>query len=227
LLEKDTLLGLFKQKLLLLTLAILIATIVLAIIIQPISVLVIGIGIPAASIAGITFLLTWTPPKPIPKPSKLGIKVNPNEIVADGKSTSTITIELLDKEGKPMPALVDTGVRLTATKGRLEKQEIKIPKEKDKETTFLMSSTDSGPVTLSADATGLKSISITLNFVEKKRFCMHCGTLMPFRSTRCPKCGQAPPAGVDTRVCKNCGAVIPIVAKFCSECGAGQPGQVG
>ena len=222
-LEKDTLPTLFKNKLLLLTIAIFAATIVLAILIQPLSILIIGIGIPAACIVGIMFFLSWTPPKPIPKPARLGIKAIPNEIVADGKSTSTVTIELLDKDGKPMPAIVDTGVRLTSTKGRLEKQEIKIPREKDKESTVLISSTETGPVTLSADATGLKSISITLSFVEKKRFCMHCGVLIPFRSTRCPKCGKAPPAGVDTRVCKNCGAVIPIVAKFCSECGAGQP----
>jgi ribosomal protein L40E len=223
LLKKDKLLTLFKNKLLLLIIAIVAATIVLAILVQPLSVLIIGIGIPAACIVGIMFFLSWTPPKPIPKPAKLGIKADPNEIVADGKSTSTITIELLDEEGKPMPAIVDTGVRLASTKGRLEKQEIKILKEKDKESTVLISSTETGPVTLSAGASGLKSISVTLNFVEKKRFCMHCGVLIPFRATRCQKCGKAPPAGVDTRVCKNCGAVIPIVAKFCSECGAGQP----
>lgn len=222
-LEKDRFLALLKNKLMLLFIAVLVATIILAIILQSLRVLVMGIGLPAACIIGIIFFLSWTPPRPIPRPARLGIKAIPNEIVADGKSTSTVTIELLDKDGKPMPATVDTGVRLTSTKGKLEKQEIRIPKEKDKESTVLISSTETGPVTLSADASGLKSISITLNFVEKKRFCMHCGVLIAFRATRCQKCGKAPPAGVDTRVCKNCGAVIPIVAKFCSECGAGQP----
>jgi ribosomal protein L40E len=223
LLEKGKLFTMFRNKLLLLTIAVVVATIVLAIVVQSFFVLIMGIGMPGAAIVGILFLLTWAPPKPIPKPSRLGIKADPNEIVADGKSTSTITIELLDKEGKPMPAIVDTGVKLAATKGTLEKREVKIRKEKDKESTVLVSSTETGPVTLSADASGLKSISITLNFVEKKRYCMHCGVAIPFRATRCTKCGKAPPAGVDTRVCKNCGAVIPIVAKFCSECGAGQP----
>lgn len=213
---------LFKNKLLLLTIVILLATIALAILFQSLYILIIGIGVPAAAITGILFLLTWAPPKSVPKPSRLGIRADPQEIVADGKSTSTITIELLDKEGNPMAAIADTGVRLTSTKGTLGSQEIRIPRERDKESTVLVSSTETGPVTLSADASGLQSISITLNFVEKKRFCMHCGFLVPTRATRCPKCGKAPPAGVDTRVCKNCGAVIPIVAKFCSECGAGQ-----
>jgi len=221
--EKVKSLPLFKNRLLLLTVAIFLATVILAIAVRPLSILIVGIGIPATIIVGMMFLFTWTPPKVVPKPVKLQIKAEPPEIVADGKSTSTIIIQLLDKEGKPMPAIADTEVKLTSTKGRLEKEEVKIPKEKEMEKTVLISSTETGPVTLSAIAEGLKSINITINFTEKKRYCMHCGVLIPFRATRCQKCGQSPPAGVDTRVCKNCGAVIPIVAKFCSECGAGQP----
>jgi len=215
--------SLFKNKLLLLTIAILAATISLSIVNTALLILIMGIGIPAACIAGIMFFLSWTPPKVMPKPSLVAIKAEPVEIPADGKSTSTITVELLDKEGKPIQAPDDTQVTLTSTKGRLEKASIKIPKGKETERTLLVSSRETGPVTLSVDAGGLKSLSITLNFIEKPRYCMHCGARMVFTATSCPKCAKSPPSGVDTKVCRNCNAVIPIVAKFCGECGAGQP----
>jgi ribosomal protein L40E len=66
---------------------------------------------------------------------------------------------------------------------------------------------------------------MTLNFVEKKRYCMHCGSIMPFTAKLCQKCGNSPPAGADTKTCMNCQSTIPVVAKFCSECGAGQTEQ--
>jgi YVTN family beta-propeller protein len=163
------------------------------------------------------------PTPPPPTPTKLVIQAEPIEILADGKTKSTITIQLQDDRDMLMAALADTEVNITTTRGTLETPVVKIPKGKDTEKTVITSSTESGPVTVSANALGLKSMSITLNFVEKKRFCMHCGVLIPFRATRCTKCGKTPPAGLDTKVCKNCNAVVPVVAKFCSECGAGQP----
>jgi ribosomal protein L40E len=162
-------------------------------------------------------------PKKPPGPEMIRIGAEPKEIFADGKSRSTITVELLDKSGNPIPALVDTQVRLISTKGILENSTIKIPEGKEAEKTVLVSSRETGPVTLSVDAAGLKSLSITLNFLEKPRFCMHCGTRMLVEATSCVKCGRTPPSGVDTRTCMNCKSVIPSVAKFCSECGAGQP----
>jgi ribosomal protein L40E len=162
-----------------------------------------------------------TPPPPAP--TKLVIQTEPTEILADGKSTSTVTVKLQDNSGRLITALADTEVKVAASRGTLETPVVKIPKGKDTETTVITSSTESGPITISASALGLQSISTTLNFTEKKRFCMHCGAMMPFKATRCPKCGKTPPAGFDTKVCKNCSAVIPVVAKFCSDCGAGQP----
>jgi len=100
---------------------------------------------------------------------------------------------------------------------------VTLPKGKDTGKTILVFSTESGEGTVSVEAKGLKSSGVQLNFVEKKRYRMHCGVIMPFTAKLCPKCGQAPPAGVDTKACKNCKAVIPVVAKFCAECGASQP----
>ena len=75
---------------------------------------------------------------------------------------------------------------------------------------------------MTAESKGLKSSVLTLNFVEKKRYCMHCGSIMQFTAKLCEKCGNSPPAGADTKTCMNCQSTIPVVAKFCSECGAGQ-----
>jgi YVTN family beta-propeller protein len=161
-----------------------------------------------------------TPPPPAP--TKLVIQAEPTEILADGKSRSTITVQLQDNRDRLTAALADTEVKVSTSRGTLETPVVKIPKGKDTETTVLTSSTEVGPVTVWVSASGLKTMKTTLNFSEKKRFCMHCGFLMPPKATRCPKCGLAPPAGVDTKACKNCKAVIPSVAKFCSECGAGQ-----
>jgi len=184
-----------------------------------------GAAIGAATVAGLFIYKTRKRPKkpPTPTPKMLRIQAEPKEILADGKSTSTITLQLLDERGTPIAASEDIQVSLTSTRGRVEKPTITIPKGKEEEKTVLMSSVEIGPVKVSADAKGLKSITMTLNFLEKKRYCMHCGVIMPFTARLCPKCGNAPPAGVDTKVCRNCKSVIPVVAKFCSECGAGQP----
>jgi ribosomal protein L40E len=189
----------------------------------------VGVVVAAVACVGaVGYKLRRRPEKPLvtlppPAATKLVIQAEPTEILADGKSRSTITVQLQDDSGRLMAALADTEVRVAATRGTLETPVVKIPKGKDTETTVVISSTESGPVTISASAFGLKTMNTTLNFAEKKRFCMHCGVLIPFRATRCTKCGRTPPAGLDTKACKNCNAVIPVVAKFCSECGAGQP----
>jgi len=230
-LEKEVILALFKEKLLLLTIGVLAATIILAIVFRPIFFLVVGIGLPATCIVGIIFFLSWTPPKVIPKPAKVEIRAEPKEVIADGKSKSFITIQLLDKKGKPIAATTDTEVKLTTTGGKLESAMVKIPKGKEKAETVLISSTETGKIDLAADASGLESIDIKLNFMEKPRFCMHCGTrylLSEFisKDKRCPKCGEPPrPGGKITKTCtvEGCQTVLPQEAKYCVECGARQP----
>jgi ribosomal protein L40E len=116
-------------------------------------------------------------------------------------------------------------VKISAEKGKLERPSLTVPKGKGTERTFIMSSKETGEVPVTAEAEGLKGVTITLNFLEKKRYCMHCGAIMPPKAKACENCGKAPPAGVDTKVCHNCKSVIPVVAKFCSECGTGQKEQ--
>ena len=171
------------------------------------------------------FLKKREPKEKVSKPTKIRITVDPSELIADGKSKSSIIIELLDKEGNPVSALSDTEIKLNSTMGQIEEPLTKIPKGKDKAKSVLVSPRSAGEVTLSADAKGLKGTSITVSFMEKKRYCMHCGAKMAYLAKKCSECGRSPPGGVDTKRCRNCKAVIPIVANFCAECGAAQPDQ--
>jgi PKD repeat protein/ribosomal protein L40E len=169
------------------------------------------------------FLLKKRKPKEkVPKPTKIRVTVNPNELLADGKSTASMIIELLDSEGNPVSAVDDTEIKLTSTMGEIEKPVAKIPKGKEKAQSLLVSSKQPGTVTLSADAKGLKGTSITVAFSEKKRYCMHCGFRMTITEKRCQKCGKIPPSGVDTKICEKCNSVIPATANYCSECGSSQ-----
>ncbi len=211
---------LFANKLFLLTIVLLIITIALTVMYLPHAFLILGIGGPATFICGFVFLLMLNNSTTFP--AKVELRANPNEIVADGISKSFITIQLLDKKGIPIPAQDDTEVKLTTTGGKLESALVKIPKGKVSAETVLISSKESGKINLAAGATGLESIDIKLNFKEKPRFCMHCGTMMLPNAKACQNCGKTPLAGTDTKSCQNCNAVIPIAAKFCSECGAGQ-----
>ncbi len=181
------------------------------------------IAIIVAAVVVWYFLKKRKPKEKVPKPVKLRITAEPTEMLADGKTKSVITVELLDEEGNPVPALANTEIKLITTKGKIEKPIVKIPRGKELEKTLLVSPKEAGTATLSAKVEDLESTSTTVTFMEKKRYCMLCGTKVPFTSKRCPECGKSPPAGVDTKACKNCNAVIPVVAKFCSECGASQP----
>lgn len=152
----------------------------------------------------------------------LKISAEPMELPADGRSTSIITIELLNSEGKPIQAPEDTEVALFATKGSITSP-VKLREGEVSKIATLTSSLEMGTVSISAESNGMKRASMSLGFVEKRRYCMRCGTRMSVASNICPKCGKMPPSGVDTKACRNCGEVMPRVARFCNECGANQP----
>ena len=162
------------------------------------------------------------PEKKEPKPVKVRVTAEPSELLADGKTKSAITVELLDVDGNPVPAPDNTEIRLTTTKGMIEQPVVRISKGKEKEQTLLVSPKEGGKATLSANVEELGSTSVTVTFLEKTRYCMHCGSKMPFAEKKCPICNKFPPSGVDTKSCKNCGTVVPAVAKFCADCGARQ-----
>lgn len=187
----------------------------------PIIPIVAGIG-GVAAVAAVILLMKRKPKEKVPRPTMLRIHADPTELLSDGKSTSTITIELLDDEGNSIQALENMEIRLSTNLGRITSP-ITILKGEATGKATLTSSTEFGKVTLTAVGRGLKRATTSLEFVEKKRYCMHCGTRMSLEDNLCPKCGRAPPSGVDVKVCPNCGEVIPTVAKFCNACGAKQP----
>lgn len=193
----------------------------------PLLLIIAGAG-GAVAIAAVVLLMKRKPkppPKPVekvPKAAMLRMAADPTELLANGKSTSAITMELLGEEGKPIKAAEDTEVKLSATLGKITGTvTIKAGESTAKAT--LTSSIEFGEGKVSAESKGLKGASISLTFVERKRYCMHCGTRMALDINVCPKCGKSPPSGVDVKVCPGCGEVIPIVANFCSNCGARQP----
>jgi len=174
-------------------------------------------------LVAVAMMLRRRPKKPErPKPTQLRLSADPAEILADGKSTSQLTIELLDAEGKPLATETDRQVALSATEGRVAGS-VTIPKGQALARTSLTSTLTVGTVSVSASSGELKGARVQVAFREKKRYCMHCGQRMPLEAKVCPSCGNAPPSGADTKLCRNCSSVIPIVARFCSECGASQP----
>lgn len=175
-------------------------------------------------IAGVAVALILKMRKPkekIPEPTAIRLTADPSEILGDGKSTSKIKVELIDDEGKLVQAPRDIEVKLRTTLGKITSS-IVIPKGSTTGLAKLTSTTESGNAKITAEAKGLRDVSIDVTFIEKKRYCMHCGARMPLDAEVCPKCGRMPPSGVDVKVCKNCGAIIPVAAKFCSDCGASQ-----
>jgi len=177
----------------------------------------------AAVVAGVVIFWLMKRPKKPPKPTRIGLSAEPKEIVADGKSTSTITVQLLDDKGEPVSAPADLQATLNASSGKLVNPVVKISQGSDSGTAVLGSSTKFGAVNVSVEAEDLAPGSITVTFKEKPRFCMGCGSRMPVGQTRCENCGASPSqfAGPETKTC-HCGAVLPYTASYCSECGAKQ-----
>ena len=181
------------------------------------------IGVAAAVVAVVVVVIVYLKRRPKKlKPAALRIVAEPETIFADGKSTSNLAIELLDQDGNPLATDEDREVSLYATEGHIVNQ-VAMPKGRTSVSTTLTSSTSIGTVVITAESGRLAGDRIEVTFKEKKRYCMHCGERMPMEARSCPRCGNAPPSGVDTKVCSNCGEVVPIVAKYCSACGASQP----
>jgi PKD repeat protein len=73
----------------------------------------------AAAGAAYFYMQKMKPRVKVLKPAEFDIGFEPEQIPADGKSTSIITIGLLDSEGKPYEATEDTTVTISATGGLL------------------------------------------------------------------------------------------------------------
>ena len=128
---------------------------------------------------------------------------------------------LLDNNGQPIAAEEPVEVTLATTMGSVVSP-MSIPAGQSNGRTSLTAGFEIASFRLTAESKGLKGDGLTLNYVEKRRYCMHCGAKMSIDDNVCPECSLSPPSGVDVKQCINCGEVIPSVAKFCRECGAAQ-----
>ena len=80
---------------------------------------ILAVFIVAAAGVAYFYMQKMKPKVMVRKPAEFDIGFEPEEIPADGKSTSIITIGLLDSEGKPYEATEDTTVTISATGGLL------------------------------------------------------------------------------------------------------------
>ena len=124
-------------------------------------------GVGGVAIAAALFLLRMRKPKEKVKPSTLRITAEPTELSADGRSTSAITIKLLDEQGEPIQALDDTEVTLTTTQGSINSP-VTICEGETTVRSTLRSSLEIGNVTVSAEAKELKRASMSLTFTRAR-----------------------------------------------------------
>jgi len=176
-------------------------------------------------------------------PTELRLTASPTVIIADGKSRSTLTVELLNAEGNPTSTTKDIKVSLETTLGKVSSSII-IKKDNESRKVMIISSEEAGIATITATSNGLKGTSTEVTLLKKeikekkeervekskeeveikvRRYCMHCGAQMLPEAIFCSMCGKQPPSGLNVKICKNCGEVIPKISGFCSNCGAYQP----
>ena len=188
----------------------------------PIGLIIGAVVVIGGAAAAYYFLVIKKKEEKVPVAASLRVKGDPSEIPADGRSKIAVTVELLDEEGNTIEALSDHNVTLSTSLGEVTKQTT-IPEGSYAAKATFTSGFDTGEAIVVAKSEGLKEGQARFKVAEKRRYCMHCGGQMSTTDRTCPKCGKAPPSGVDVKQCKNCNEVIPIVAMYCSECGASQP----
>lgn len=171
-------------------------------------------------IIAIIFII-WYLRRAPPAAQTLELLPGANAIQADGTSAVKITIRL--KSGNKYLTLPEgQTINLQTTLGSISSPVI-VPRGAGSATAVLIAGTTDGVAEITATSGKARGqCNVTLKGMAK-RFCMHCGAQMSANAPQCPRCGMAPPSGVDVRACVNCGTVIPELAKFCHKCGAAQP----
>ncbi len=154
--------------------------------------------------------------------AKLGLALVPDTLPADGSSTATVIVRVMDVNGNAIAPMEDLAVDLKATLGSIAGKVV-IPARAIEASVPFTAGTAPGNAIISATAGALKGEATLVVHEKPGRYCMHCGTPMKLEEPSCPKCGLTPPSGVDTKQCPACGTVIPEAAKFCHKCGLVQP----
>jgi hypothetical protein len=102
----------------------------------------------------VSFFTVGTNVEFLPRDERINFSIDlsavPNQIAADGESTSRIRFELIDEDGNTIPAPVDFPVKLTTTLGTLEGDSIIIPAGRSLAWTTLTASNQPGKATVIA-----------------------------------------------------------------------------
>jgi hypothetical protein len=206
---------------------------------------VLAVLIVAAAAAGFLYLQKMKTRVMVRKPVEFDIRIEPEEIPADGKSTSIITIGLLDDEGKPYEATEDTTVTISATGGLLvSSSEVK----KDEATgaatitdsvrqavESLLTQTQEGGMRISikqgetsveaAIISALKVGDVTLSVSAPGVRRRTVGMRFTEQRRYCMHCGAS--MSIEDRACPKCGLMPPsgVDVKSCPNCGEVIPSQ--
>ena len=200
---------------------------------------VLAVFIVAAAVAVYFYMQKMKQGVPVPKAVEFNIGFEPEEIPADGKSTSIITIGLLDSEGKPYEATEDTTVTISSSGGLLvsssevKKDEVTgtmtITDSVRKAVESLLTQTPEGGMRISikqgetsveaAIVSSLKVGDVTLSVsapgVRRRT------VRMRFTEKRryCMHCGSQ--MSIEDRACPKCGLMPPsgVDVKSCLNCG--------
>jgi len=101
-------------------------------------------------------------------PTAVAVAVSPAEIISDGRTSATVSVQLVDVHKHLSKADGDVEVYLTTNLGQLKAASVVIAKGKSSASTTI-SSNQRGPATIQADAAGLDegkgSVSFTLPIV--------------------------------------------------------------
>lgn len=158
------------------------------------------------------------------KKATVETQASPAEIMADGKSSSTITAKFKDENNVYFSFIGDKTVQFNTNLGTITSP-VKLPAKAPSATATLTSGDISGVAAILVTLDDLRGeTKVSFKGVPKK-YCMHCGEPNSLEEEQCHKCGLTPPSGMDTKRCAvaECGTVLPDTAKYCYKCGARQP----
>jgi branched-chain amino acid transport system substrate-binding protein len=207
--------------------------------------MVLAVLIVAAAAGAYLYLQKMKPKVMVRKPAEFDIGFEPEEIPADGKSTSIITIGLLDSEGKPYEASEDTMVTISATGGLL----VSSSEVKKDEVTGAMTITDSvrqaieslltqkeeggmrisikqGETSVEAAIVSslvVGDVTLTVSAPGVRRRTV--GMRFTEKRRYCMHCGAQ--MSIEDRACPKCGLMPPsgVDVKSCPNCGEVIPSQ--
>ena len=144
------------------------------------------------------------------------------EIVADGKSSSTITIRVKDRNNIPVAFTDEKTIQLSTSLGTITGS-VKLPAHATEVKVSLVSGTASGMAIVTGMMDHLRGETTVKIGSLEKRHCQRCGEEISLEAVICPKCKQSPTMlASSTKECPFCHEVLPKDAVYCNKCGRAQ-----